>query len=226
MKQQRLKAEDRCQAIMQALRDVFAEKGFDGTTTRELAKAAGVSEALLYRHFPSKEAMYAAMTQTCLGDRAEEFKQIMAMEPSASTLVLITHFMVSYMVFETNIEKKATDVLAIRSLLSDGEFMRVLFRERGCVWHKKIHESLKAAQKAGDAYADVPTGDFADWLGKSVGLGMGLLLMPSKPVMDTKLSRVEMTERCVWFILLGMGVKPETIRKHYNPKGLSLLASV
>ncbi|HEX2260068.1 MAG TPA: helix-turn-helix domain-containing protein, partial [Candidatus Binatia bacterium] len=57
----RLSAEERRQAIADAVRGVFADKGFDGTTTRELAKAAGVSEALLYKHFPSKESLYAAM---------------------------------------------------------------------------------------------------------------------------------------------------------------------
>ena len=51
-------AEARKEAIVEAVQDVFAEKGFEGTTTRDLAKAAGVSEALLYKHFPSKESLY------------------------------------------------------------------------------------------------------------------------------------------------------------------------
>ena len=42
----RLSSEERRQAIVEAVKGVFAEKGFDGTTTRELASAAGVSEAL------------------------------------------------------------------------------------------------------------------------------------------------------------------------------------
>ena len=57
----RLSGGERRQAIADAVRGVFADKGFDGTTTRELAKAAGVSEALLYKHFPSKESLYAAL---------------------------------------------------------------------------------------------------------------------------------------------------------------------
>ena len=51
--------------ILDAAATVFAEKGFDGTTTRELAKAAGVSEALIYKHFPSKQSLYAAMLDAC-----------------------------------------------------------------------------------------------------------------------------------------------------------------
>src|SRR5438445_2728486 len=101
----RLSAEERRQAIADAVRGVFVKKGFDGTTTRELAKAAGVSEALLYRHFPSKEAMYEAMSQSCMtGRMAEEYKTILSLEPSSSTLVMLTHFLVSKMVFEATQE--------------------------------------------------------------------------------------------------------------------------
>src|SRR5271156_655534 len=96
MRQHRLAAQDRRQSIVNAAREVFAEKGFHGTTTRDLAKAAGVSEALLYRHFPSKESLYEAMRGACVTPRTlEEFKRVLALEPSASTLVLLTHFLVS-----------------------------------------------------------------------------------------------------------------------------------
>jgi AcrR family transcriptional regulator len=40
---------------------LFAEKGFSGTKTREVAVRAGVSEALIFKHFPSKEDLYAAI---------------------------------------------------------------------------------------------------------------------------------------------------------------------
>ena len=48
--------------------------GFCGQRVRrhdytELAKAAGVSEALLYKHFPSKESLYAAMLDACVEGR-------------------------------------------------------------------------------------------------------------------------------------------------------------
>jgi AcrR family transcriptional regulator len=65
----RLTAEARKEAIVEAVQDIFAEKGFDGTTIKELAQAAKVSEALLYKHFPSKESLYAAMLDACSRDR-------------------------------------------------------------------------------------------------------------------------------------------------------------
>ncbi|PYM09743.1 MAG: hypothetical protein DME18_17505 [Verrucomicrobia bacterium] len=56
MIEQRLSAEERREAIVKAALPLFARKGFANTTTRELADAAGVSEALIYKHFPSKES--------------------------------------------------------------------------------------------------------------------------------------------------------------------------
>jgi AcrR family transcriptional regulator len=43
--------------ILQAAQRLFAGQGFDGTTTRDLAQAAGVAEGTLFRHFPNKKAI-------------------------------------------------------------------------------------------------------------------------------------------------------------------------
>lgn len=47
--------------IIQSATSLFAKKGFSGTKTREIAHRAGVSEALIFKHFPSKEDLYAAI---------------------------------------------------------------------------------------------------------------------------------------------------------------------
>ncbi len=43
--------------ILEAARRLFAKQGFDGTTTRDLAQAAGVAEGTLFRHFVNKKAI-------------------------------------------------------------------------------------------------------------------------------------------------------------------------
>ncbi|MCC5606923.1 TetR/AcrR family transcriptional regulator [Nostoc sp. CHAB 5834] len=43
--------------ILQAAQRLFAAQGFDGTTTRDLAQAAGVAEGTLFRHFANKKAI-------------------------------------------------------------------------------------------------------------------------------------------------------------------------
>lgn len=57
----RIPGQVRRATIIRAAASLFAEKGFSGTKTREVADRAGVSEALIFKHFPSKEDLYAAI---------------------------------------------------------------------------------------------------------------------------------------------------------------------
>ncbi|MEO7600172.1 MAG: helix-turn-helix domain-containing protein [Opitutus sp.] len=57
----RLTAQVRKDAIARAALPLFARNGLHGVTTRELASACGVSEALIFRHFPTKEALLIEM---------------------------------------------------------------------------------------------------------------------------------------------------------------------
>lgn len=69
----RLPAGERRAAILGSAADLFATRGFAGVTTRELAAAAAVSEATLYKHFPDKEALYRAILERHLGDMERAF---------------------------------------------------------------------------------------------------------------------------------------------------------
>lgn len=59
----RMAAGDRCEQILHGAMELFAEKGFRGATTREIAQHLGISEALMFKYFPSKEALYRAIIQ-------------------------------------------------------------------------------------------------------------------------------------------------------------------
>ncbi len=57
----RLSAGQRREQLIQVAVDLFSRKGFKGTTTREIAAAAGVTEAIIFRHFATKEQLYTAI---------------------------------------------------------------------------------------------------------------------------------------------------------------------
>src|SRR5262252_1101772 len=59
----RMKGADRRAAIVGEAIRLFAEHGFRGTTTRQLAGALGVTEPVLYQHFPSKRDLYSAIIE-------------------------------------------------------------------------------------------------------------------------------------------------------------------
>ncbi len=224
----RLSAEARREAIVEAVRDVFAEKGFDGTTTRELAKAAGVSEALLYKHFPSKESLYAAMLEGCSkGPTFAEATRILELEASTSTLVVMVHFMISHYVLGRPGDKHraALNSLLVRSLLGDGEFVRLMHRKLAAAWLKKFDACLYAAAKAGEIHEVPVRRDLCVWLVQHVAFSLMLHLQPKIPAINYKVSREELVSQATWFALLGIGVKQEAARRYYSPKALHLLAS-
>jgi len=57
----RMAGEERRHQIVAVAMGLFSERGFRGTTTKEIAQAAGVSEAMVFRHFATKEELYAAI---------------------------------------------------------------------------------------------------------------------------------------------------------------------
>jgi TetR/AcrR family transcriptional regulator len=57
----RLRGSERRRQLIQVAIRLFSQKGFRGTTTKEIALAAGINEAMIFRHFPTKDDLYAAI---------------------------------------------------------------------------------------------------------------------------------------------------------------------
>jgi AcrR family transcriptional regulator len=57
----RMAGEERRLQILRVAVSLFSQRGFRGTTTKEIAQAAGVSEAMVFRHFANKEELYTAI---------------------------------------------------------------------------------------------------------------------------------------------------------------------
>jgi AcrR family transcriptional regulator len=57
----RMAGEERRLQILRVAMRLFSQRGFRGTTTKEIALAAGVSEAMVFRHFATKEQLYSAI---------------------------------------------------------------------------------------------------------------------------------------------------------------------
>ena len=53
--------DERREQILRSAVSLFSQRGFSGTTTKEIARGAGVSEAMVFRHFATKEELYGAI---------------------------------------------------------------------------------------------------------------------------------------------------------------------
>ena len=70
----RMSGENRRRQIVVVAAELFASKGFSGTTTKEIAEGAGVSEAIIFRHFASKDKLYAAILDFKVKQGTERMK--------------------------------------------------------------------------------------------------------------------------------------------------------
>ena len=61
---ERLTGEERRRVIVEAAVALFSQKGFRGTTTKEIAETAGCSEATIFKHFATKNRLYSAILET------------------------------------------------------------------------------------------------------------------------------------------------------------------
>src|SRR5688500_16711 len=77
----RMAGGDRRRQILSVAMSLFSQRGFRGTTTKEIAQAAGVSEAMVFRHFANKEELYSAIIdhKAC----ADNFEQPCDIVPEA-----------------------------------------------------------------------------------------------------------------------------------------------
>lgn len=76
LKQTEKPVDQRVTDILSAARSAFAEKGFDGASMQDLARAAGMSVGNFYRYFPSKAAIVEALIAADLADMQRDFSAV------------------------------------------------------------------------------------------------------------------------------------------------------
>lgn len=88
----------RCAALDAAQR-LFAEKGFAGTSMREIASASGISQPLIHYHFGSKEGLYRAVKERLIREGLRSIPPVPADQPDnptdPSVLIRLMHTLFS-----------------------------------------------------------------------------------------------------------------------------------
>jgi AcrR family transcriptional regulator len=109
----RMTGDERRSQILQVAIKLFSLYGFRGTTTKEIARAAGVSEAMVFRHFATKDELYHAI----LDWKACEGRAVNPLEMIAEATASKDDEKVFYQIILGALNKHE----------GDPEFMRLLF---------------------------------------------------------------------------------------------------
>ena len=209
----RLDSEERRKAIVNAAVPLFARDGFSGTTTREISEAAGISEALLFRHFPTKKALYREILRSgCEGDPALE--KLATLQPSTETLVCIARFMMRRFVLGDEAERAELDPrlrLVLHSCLEDGDYARELFETVAERVVPLFVDSMAAAVTAGDLIAGAVAFSPAAaanrfWFAQHVAAMMAFAALSGRSCVPYRGSVEDIVEEAVGFVLRGIGV--------------------
>jgi AcrR family transcriptional regulator len=163
----RLSAEERRAAVLECACHVFAKGGYQGATTAEIARGAGVTEPILYRHFASKRDLYLA----CLREAWKECREMWAAaiadetDPGQWTAAMG----LSYLAARDKRGHVATLwVQALTDASDDPEIRRFVRRHMREV-HAFVADVIRRAQENGGIVADRDP-DAEAWIFISLGL--------------------------------------------------------
>lgn len=123
----------RREQILRAAVELFSRKGFKGTTTKEIANASGVSEAMVFRHFASKDELYAAILHSKGCQEGMQRFPWEGNEVLENAIRQRDDFAVFYNIALAALDKHQSDVSFMRllfySALEDHELAEQFFRE-------------------------------------------------------------------------------------------------
>ena len=214
----------RRQLILGAAKRCFARHGFAGTTTKSVAAAASISEGLLFKHFPTKSALYAEiLAEECEADPV--LHRLLELEPSTETLVILIREMVNHFtqVQAMPDQEEAQRLrLMLASHLDDGEFARLIYEKIGSLIGPVFQSSLKSAIEAGDArqVGREPMNLF--WFAHHAILMATVTRLSTTPCLTYGEAGTSERQLCE-FILRGVGVNDAAIA-HYLDRDLARIS--
>lgn len=148
MSKKRLSCKERRTQITEVAMALFASKGFKGTTTRAIARAAGVSEAIIFRHFATKEDLYDAIINYTVEKRTEQWQTDESIYTETQDLpsMLLTFA-------QTFVQRNREDSTFIRlmmySALEDHKFREKFFAIHRSPWLRAIRKTIEEGKISG-----------------------------------------------------------------------------
>lgn len=142
--------------ILSCATALFADRGFAGTSTREVVKAAGCTKPALYYHFGSKEGLFLECIRTQT-DRFTEFVEYGTQKPGPAVVGMgeaLTHFLDHVRAHPTGIRLLWRAEMSPESGQPDFDFQSVRARQVDMV-----RERLRQAQQSGDIRAGIDIDD-------------------------------------------------------------------
>jgi TetR/AcrR family transcriptional regulator, repressor for uid operon len=179
----RLTYEDRRTAILDAARHEFARKGFRGTGTADIAARCGCSEPMLYKHFASKQELFAAVLRHTGALMSEKVDALLDESGDSVTTLLVE------MAELAATDEFVVEVMRLRMLaasLVDEPPVREALEDNMRFMRARIVAMLTRARDRGEVRADLDLEHVAWlWIGFTLSCGFRHALEPDQAVKDS-----------------------------------------
>lgn len=212
MATRRLAHADRRNSILEAATAAFAAKGYDGARTLEIAREAGVSEALLYRHFPSKQALHEAVLARVIEQQDHNLAVLGLPEASTRSLVetLWTYFEACIHGSPSSNASKGQRILLL-SLAADGAHAGMIYKRAQKLGVDAFRRALAAAREEGNLTNDPidprNAWSFIEHVGSMIASGR----LSGRSVIPYAGSKQKLLREAVLFCGRGLGLKDAAI---------------
>eukprot|EP01037_Dinobryon_pediforme_P008053 gene8053-8130_t len=218
MTRKRIPGAERRSQIVSAARRVFSRHGYDGAKTLQIAREANVSEALVYRHFPSKLALYRAVLRQVFAEQDERWREQGIQGDGTAGLVQAIHgFIAASVADAANPERLDTHRMTLASLSGDGSYASLIYR-RSQRRNGKGMETAYAAARADGGLAGEPLGVPASAMFiEHVGSMLATIGALPPAVQPYGIAGDDLVRQATWFCLRGIGMTDATIRHHLAP---------
>ena len=208
-----MSAEERRKSIIEATLPLFVTKGFSETTSKELASAAGVSEGLIYKYFPTKKDLYQGLQAYCFKNMEGEMQWIDELPNNLDSLIICIDFFMQSIMHRDNKTPELTyfSRLMFKSLLEDGEFARLFMDRAATVWRSKVRLCIEQAIADEKMVVRDDPVDLGSWFVHHLRVGAIILNLPDRATVDYEVSTKDFVTGALRFSLRGLGVKEEFI---------------
>lgn len=145
----RMTADERRERLLSAALELFSRQGFAGTTTKQIAHQAGVTEAIVFRHFPNKEELYwAVIEQQCaLRDGRARTEALLTNTAGRSDAELFAAFGEDILL--RNSSRPHLPRLLLFSALEDHKLSHRFFRTYISEYYEVVAERIRERIRAG-----------------------------------------------------------------------------
>ena len=207
--QTRFSSADRREQILEVATVLFAQQGFRGTTTKVIAEKSGVTEALIFRHFPSKEELYWAVIERKIDCAAPLERLLENLGAGGNDLDVLSR--VAFEVLERRAKDQTLSRLLLYSALEKHELSERFFRNYIANYFEVLARFVRQGIAAG-RFRDVdPLLAARGFLGMVIYHSWIQELYGGKEVQDFDLHLVSRTLARIW--LQGVQAEKKSARK-------------